>query len=84
MNLTRMGFDGAYILKHQDGREVQVKEVVKHAHDGKSWLITGGTAPHNENSTGKIFVRDALAIASIDRTFYPSVFDMKWDKVQKP
>lgn len=40
------------------------------------WFITGGRAPHTENSTGKVYVQHKRTAAQ--REFYPSVIDCEW------
>ena len=50
------------------------------SHRGERWVITGGTAPHKESSSGKVWARlfpDNHPDAH-DAEFFPGVFDLVW------
>lgn len=43
---------------------------------GDTWIIDGGSAPHNAASTGRVYVTHHED--KFQRTFYPQVFGMHW------
>lgn len=42
---------------------------------GDCAIITGGLCPHKDGSTGYVYTQAG-------REFYPSVYDLKWEKEQ--
>ena len=64
------GFDGEYQLL-QDSRPVAVGDVVTDWR-GTDEIVTGGTPPQNERSSGRVDVKRG--------SFYPQVFDLVWSK----
>lgn len=81
MNIKSQGINGLYVLKHKDGREIQAGEVI-HTEKGV-YVVRGGNAPHNENSSGRVNVRDGIPSPHTvsDHSFYPHVFNMQWELV---
>ena len=53
------------------------------SHRGERWVITGGSAPHKESSSGRVYAT-LYAPASPDVSdvhesqFFPGVFDLVW------
>jgi len=64
------GFDGEYQLL-QDSRPVAVGDVVTDFR-GVDEIVTGGTPPHHERSSGRVTVARG--------SFYPQVFNLTWSK----
>lgn len=64
------GFDGDYELL-QDSRPVAVGDVVTDFR-GVDEIVTGGTPPHHERSSGRVTVARG--------SFYPQVFNLTWSK----
>ena len=81
MNIKSQGIDGLYVLRHKDGREVQAGEVI-HTEKGV-YVVRGGNAPHNENSSGRVNVRDGIPSphAVSDHSFFPHVLNLHWELV---
>lgn len=66
------GYAGTiHALQTADGRAVTLPYTTA---DGT--VITSAVAPHNPNSTGRVYTREPGANGS--REFYPGVFDLKW------
>jgi hypothetical protein len=65
-----------YYLAHANGASVQMDEPVK-CFRGEDYIITGGRSPHKPSSTGKVWVKDTKGNSA---EYYPTVFDMKWEK----
>ena len=64
------GFDGEYQLLH-GSRPVAVGDVVTDFR-GTDEIVTGGTPPHHERSSGRVTVARG--------SFYPQVFNLVWSK----
>ena len=64
------GFDGEYQLL-QDSRPVAVGDVVTDFR-GAEEIVTGGTPPHHERSSGRV--------TTARGDFYPQVFSLTWRK----
>ena len=64
------GFDGEYQLL-QDSRPVAVGDVVTDWR-GTDEIVTGGTPPHHERSSGRV--------TTARGSFYPQVFNLVWSK----
>jgi hypothetical protein len=64
------GFDGDYQLL-QDSRLVAVGDVVTDFR-GADEIVTGGTPPQNERSSGHV--------TTARGSFYPRVFSLTWSK----
>jgi len=64
------GFDGEYQLLH-GSRPVAVGDVVTDFR-GVDEIVTGGTPPHHERSSGRVTVARG--------SFYPQVFNLTWSK----
>ena len=79
MEIVSEGFDGKYKLM-RNGKAVQIGEIFETKKDQVSYVILKGTAPHKEGSTGRIDVREGTG--TFVRSFFPSVLDMAWVKVQ--
>jgi len=69
------GFDGDYELLHEDqrlaSRPVAIGDVVTDFR-GTDEIVTGGTPPHHERSSGRVTVARG--------SFYPQVFNLTWSK----
>ena len=73
--LTRTGYDGkSWLLIDEVTQHSVAKGDVVSSFRGERATIVGGSAPHTPNSTGRVEV-------DTGRTFYPSVFGLKWIKV---
>ncbi len=64
------GFDGDYHLL-RDSRPVAIGEEVIDFRGAKE-IVTGGTPPHHERSSGFVHVTRGR--------FYPQVFNLRWSK----
>ena len=64
------GFDGEYQLLH-DARPVAIGDVVTDFR-GADEIVTGGTPPHHERSSGRV--------TTARGSFYPQVFSLTWSK----
>ena len=64
------GFDGEYQLL-QDSRPVAIGDVVTDFR-GTDEIVTGGTPPHHERSSGRV--------TTARGDFYPQVFSLTWRK----
>ena len=64
------GFDGEYQLL-QDAQPVAVGDVVTDFR-GTDEIVTGGTPPHHERSSGRV--------TTARGDFYPQVFSLTWRK----
>ena len=62
------GFDGEYQLL-QDSRPVAIGDVVTDFR-GTDEIVTGGTPPHHERSSGRV--------TTARGDFYPQVFSLTW------
>jgi hypothetical protein len=52
---------------------------------GEDYVLIGGRPPHNEASTGRVFVRHVHAPPhSQEESFYPGVFSLTWKRVYEP
>ena len=67
--------DGWRLVRCDGGKPPRVGDVVT-SFNGVSYLLAGGTPPLHENSSGRVWVK----ARSLETTFYPSVFDLKWER----
>lgn len=77
--MQHQGFDGTYYLRNAEGEPVQIGDVVTDRW-ADSWTVDGGAAPHTSASTGKVYVTHT--VENYQRTFYPSVLDLRWVKAE--
>lgn len=79
--MIKKGWDGDYELRHRDGTAVQLP----HQWQDRDATLTiyGGRAPHNANSSGRIWLRSEVGDGGgkIERELYPHVADMRWVKL---
>ncbi len=64
-------------LLHKNGEEVKVGDLVTDFR-GDEAIIVHWEAPEHEGSTGRVYVRYAREV--FDTLYYPSVFDLHWEK----
>jgi hypothetical protein len=62
---------GDWTLFHKDGEAVFIGDVVTSFRGDKA-IVVGGSPPHHSGSSGRVFVDNG--------DFYPSVFDLYWEK----
>ena len=52
------------------------------SHRGERWVITGGSAPHKESSSGRVYATPYPASPDVsdvhESQFFPGVFDLVW------
>ena len=74
--INSQGFEGMYVLINpQNGTRVTLGE--QFLHDGKTFKIEGGRAPHKPGSTGRIWVRE-IGDDMHQQEVFPHVHDLRW------
>jgi hypothetical protein len=72
------GWDGMYILVDaKSSYRIETGQKVKH--DGSTYTVTGGRAPHKPSSQGKLWVKENVGMGG---EIYPSVAGLKWLKIK--
>lgn len=79
--MTTMATKYNWLLVDKDGIAVPKGAIIQ-TRRGENYELAGGQPPHHEGSTGRVYVKEVGA-AEDDwgREFYPTVFDLKWERV---
>lgn len=78
--VKEQGYDGMYRLVTDDGQDVNLNDGYKDFR-GDGVILFAARAPHNENSSGSVFVKRNKNDSDFATTkYYPEVLNMKWIK----
>lgn len=80
--VTGNNYAGDCILLRSNGMPVRVGDIVE-SFRGTKYKVTGGRAPLNGHSTGRVWVTDPEGSPENDHEYFPTVFDLHWQPVQK-
>jgi len=80
--IIRKGYDGEYILQHEQSLVPAVIGEIVTSGKGESYKLTGGAAPHKSSSQGKVYVHQCDDTeGGGDDIYYASVFDLVWTQI---
>lgn len=81
--ITRKGWDGNYVLKTIGGKLIRAGESILDFR-GRTWVVVGGEAPHDQRSQGLVHVQNGLTRQGQPEAFYPSVIECTWVRALAP
>lgn len=76
--IKSQGWNGPYFLANFADKPVELPLAVV-GRDNTTLEVIGGRAPHKENSSGRVYVRNPVSKAQHE--VFPHVYNLKWVKL---